>query len=600
MSLSRLSRPVARLRRRLPTWARVVLDVAAIVLGAVLAIRPTTALDVLALLLGGGMVLTGILQFFDDARAESTRARWRFALVGVWLAGGAFVLVWPGLTVRVAAVLVGGALLLAGTLGVVGAFRRGRGLDERISDAAFGASGLIFGAVSLAWPDITLLVTAVAFGAWLLVLGISGLWTLLRARRDRAARGTRTPARRWGRTVVALGAVALAVTTALVTTPLREGSSVVDEFYAAPRDIPDEPGRLIRAEPFENQVPADANAWRILYTTTGVDGAVRVASGLVVAPRKGDGPWPVIDWNHGTTGFAQHCAPSLLEKPFWAGALFQLPQIIDEGWALVATDYIGLGTEGPHPYLIGPPSAYASLDAVRAAQELDEARLSANTVVWGHSQGGGAALWTGALARSYAPEIVLRGVAALAPAADPAALVSQLTDVTGGSIFGSFAFASYEAIYDDVSSRDYLRPGAVVTVRAMSERCLSDPGTIVSALAALGLSGDPEIFATPPTSGPLGRHLRENTPPPTVSAPLLIAQGSTDGIVRPSTQRSLVDRYCEAGQLLDYRLYDGFGHTQIVELKSSPLREELLAWTADRFAGEPVESGCRQTEIPSP
>ncbi len=599
MSLLRLAPRLTRFRTRLPPGFRILLDVAAILLGAVLAVRPTTALDVLALLLGGGMVLTGILQFFEDPGTGGARARWRFALVAVWLASGMFVLVWPGLTVRLAAVLVGGALLLAGALGIVGAFRRGRSVDERLADAAFGASGLIFGVVALAWPDITLLVTAVAFGAWLLLQGIAGLWTLLRARRDRAVRG-RSAARRWGRTVVAIGAVALAVTTALVTTPLREGSTVVDAFYAAPRDTPDEPGRLIRAEPFTNQVPADAHAWRILYTTTGVDGEVRVASGLVVVPRKGVGPWPVIDWNHGTTGFAQHCAPSLMERPFWAGALFQLPQIIDNGWALVATDYIGLGTEGPHPYLIGPPSAYASLDAVRAAHELEDAHLSVNTVVWGHSQGGGAALWTGALARSYAPEVFLRGVAALAPAAEPASLVSHLRGVVGGSIFTSFAFASFEAIYDDVTYREYMRPGAEVTVRRMSERCLNDPGTLVSAVASIGLSGDPELFASSPASGALGRHLRDNAPPPTVSAPVLVAQGSTDGIVRPATQRSLIERFCAAGQLLDYRLYEGFGHTQIVELKASPLRDDLLAWTADRFADVPVPSGCQESEIPSP
>lgn len=597
MTLTRVTRPIARLRRRLPTWLRAVLDILAVVLGAVLAVRPTTALDVLALLLGGGMILTGILQLVNDAGSTSERANWRTALALAWLLGGAFVLLWPGLTVRAAAVLVGGVLLFAGTLGVVGAFRRGRSADERISDAAFGSSGLIFGATALAWPDITLLVTAVAFGAWLLVIGIAGLWTLIRARRDSSAGGRRSRARRWGRTVVAIGAVALAVTTALVTAPLSDTSTVVDEFYAAPRDTPDEPGRLIRAEPFTNQIPADATAWRILYTTTGVDGEVRVASGIVVVPRKGEGPWPVVDWNHGTTGFAQHCAPSLLERPFWAGALFQLPQVIDAGWALVATDYIGLGTEGPHPYLIGPPSAYASLDAVRAAHELDDAHLSTSTVVWGHSQGGGAALWTGALARSYAPEIYLRGVAAIAPAAEPASLVAHLTGVIGGSIFTSYAFASYEAIYDDVSYREYIRPGAQVTVRAMSERCLSDPGILVSGVASIGLSTDPELFSTSPALGSLGRHLRENAPPPTVSAPLLVAQGGADGIVRPSTQQSLVTRFCAAGQLLDYRLYPGFGHTEIVELKSSPLREDLLEWTAARFAGEPVAPGCQESEI---
>ncbi|RZI95079.1 MAG: hypothetical protein EOO67_03330, partial [Microbacterium sp.] len=83
MSLLRLAPRLTRLRRRLPLGARVLLEVAAIVLGAVLAVRPTTALDVLALLLGGGMVLTGILQFFEDPGVGGARVRWRFALVAV-------------------------------------------------------------------------------------------------------------------------------------------------------------------------------------------------------------------------------------------------------------------------------------------------------------------------------------------------------------------------------------------------------------------------------------------------------------------------------------------------------------------------------------
>ena len=65
------------------------------------------------------------------------------------------------------------------------------------------------------------------------------------------------------------------------------------------------------AEPFTREVPDDAQAWRILYTTTGVDGLVRVASGLVVVPTGCDGrPGPAFDWEHGTTGCAQHSAPT--------------------------------------------------------------------------------------------------------------------------------------------------------------------------------------------------------------------------------------------------------------------------------------------------
>ncbi|MFS0865781.1 lipase family protein [Microbacterium sp. 179-B 1A2 NHS] len=589
---------VGRLHARLPEGVRIAIAVAALVLGVVIVIRPTTALAVLAWLIGGGMVLTGVLELTGRADDETERPRWRTVTGVAWLLGGIAVLLTPGLTVRVLATLVGILLLAGGVLGLVAVFRRGRTVDARIADAAFGISGVIFGALALFWPDITLLVVAVVFGARLIMSGVTDLWTRLRRRGDdRAAAREGTdgrPRRRWGRTVMAVASVALAVTTALVTVPLREGSTVVDDFYAAPRDMPDEPGRLVRAEPFTNGIPTTANAWRILYTTTGIDGDVRVASGIVAVPKEGDGQWPVIDWNHGTTGYAEHCAPSLQPRGMWSGAMYILPTLISEGWAVVATDYIGLGTEGPHPYLIGPPSAHASLDAVRAARELTDADVGARTVVWGHSQGGGAALWTGGIARDYAPDVWVQGVAALAPASDPATLVREITGVTGGAIFASYAFASFSEIYDDIGYGDYVRPGAETILRQMSERCLSDPAIIVSVAATLGMSGDPRLFTGSPAAGDLGRHLRENTAPLRQTAPLLLAQGGADSIISVGAQSDFVDRMCAAGQDVDFRIYDGYEHAAVVE-RPSPLLTELVEWTRDRFAGVPVAEGCETT-----
>jgi pimeloyl-ACP methyl ester carboxylesterase len=86
---------------------------------------------------------------------------------------------------------------------------------------------------------------------------------------------------------------------------------------------------------------------------------------------------------------------------------------------IVATDYVGLGTAGPHPYLIGQGEARSVLDSVRAARQMPQLSLQPATVVWGHSQGGHAALWAGALAPSYAPDVHVLAVAALAPASDP-------------------------------------------------------------------------------------------------------------------------------------------------------------------------------------
>ena len=433
-------------------------------------------MGVLTLLVGAGFVVNGVMVVIEDREDDSHGAsRWQRAriLEGVlWIAAGVFVLLYMGLTVRLLAAVIAVGLIVNGVRTAAGAIRRGISVDARITAGARGVASAILGLLALLWPDITLLVAAVAFGARLVIGGITEGWRALRGEAALSRGHTRGTFRRFARTSASVASLALVVAAGAVSIGRHEGSPVVDDFFAAPKDVPDAPGQLIRSEPFTQGVPEDAIGWRILYTTTRGDGSRAVASGLVVVPRTGDGDWPVIDWHHGTTGFGQQCAPSLLDEPFESGALFVLREIIDQGWALVATDYIGLGTEGPHPYLIGEDSGHASLDAARAAQQLEPARLSEDTVLWGHSQGGGAALWSGAVAADYAPELEIHGVAALAPAANLLGLVENLPNVTGGSVFASFVVAAYTATYPDVTWREYIRPGAEQTVRSMSGRCL--------------------------------------------------------------------------------------------------------------------------------
>lgn len=587
--------PVRRWLDSVPRWVRAFLAVVAIVLGAAILLRPTTSLGVLAWLLGAGLVVLGAVELLTHPSDDGTPSGpWRTArrvVAVLMIAAGVFVLVFPGLTVRLIAVIVGTGLIVNGATSVAAAFRRQQSLDARVASAAFGVTGVVFGVLALAWPDITLLVVSVVFGARLIMAGAVLAWSLVAGARTREPGKTPGPARRWTRAGAALVSVGLAAVAAVASATLHSGSPVVDAFYAAPRDVPGQPGQLVRSEPFTRQVPAGARAWRILYTTTRGDGSPAVASGLVVVPASGAGSWPVIDWDHGTTGFAQSCAPSLAAQPFESGALMVLPQIIEQGWALVATDYIGLGTQAPHPYLIGPDTAHASLDAIRAARQLHQADLSDQTVVWGHSQGGGAALWTGALAHEYAPDLKLDGVAALAPASNLPALVANLPHVTGGSVFASYVLAAYAATYPDVSERAYLRPGATVTVDRMSQRCLAPPGVLASVLTALALSRDPEIFAEDPTTGALGRRLAQNVPPPTISAPLLIAQGAADKLVIPAAQQDYVNRLCAAGQQVDYRTYAGRDHVPLVE-PDSPLIPQLVTWTHDRLDHKPIQQGC--------
>ncbi|GAA1996362.1 lipase family protein [Microbacterium ulmi] len=584
---------------RLPRWVRAVVGLASVALGAVVITRPTTSLGVLALLIGAGLVLAGLLELVGGGQSEEGERtpRWHVLAAVLWIVAGVFVLVFPGLTVRVVALVVGVALIVNGVLSVLSVFRRGQTLDARIAALLLGLAGVAFGLLALLWPDITLLIVAVVFGARLVIVGLLELWRAVRGARAVREGTDAAPSAlsRWTRTIAAVAAVVLAVAAGAASVALRSGAPVTDDFYAAPRTVPSEPGQLIRSEPFTREVPEGARAWRILYTTTNGDGTPAVASGLVVVPAEGFGKWPVIEWTHGTTGFAQQCAPSLLAEPFESGALFVLPEILANGWALVATDYIGLGTGTPHPYLIGQPTGRAALDSVRAARQLEAADLGGQTVAWGHSQGGAAALWAGAIADSYAPDVGLAGVAALAPASNLPGLIDALPDVPGGSIFGSFAIAGFTSIYPDVTFREYVRPGAEVTVREAAGRCLAEPGVFASLLTALGLSRDPEIMAKSPNEGPFGRRLVENIPPATITAPVLLAQGKDDPLVTPAAQDAFVRGLCDAGRPVDYRLYAGRSHVQLVE-PDSPLVPQLVEWTKARLSGEPGLAACNRAE----
>jgi hypothetical protein len=164
-------------------------------------------------------------------------------------------------------------------------------------------------------------------------------------------------------------------------------------FYDPPSPLAEaEPGTLIRAEPFDGySLPAGASAVRILYHSRTLAGADVAASGVVLIPAGAAPPegWPVIAWAHGTAGVARMCAPSLMKDVLYGSE--GLMPMVAAGFAVVATDYAGLGTPGPHQYDNKIPQAHDVVYSVPAARAAVPS-LGRRWVAIGHSQGG-VAVW---------------------------------------------------------------------------------------------------------------------------------------------------------------------------------------------------------------
>jgi uncharacterized membrane protein HdeD (DUF308 family)/alpha-beta hydrolase superfamily lysophospholipase len=570
---------------RLPRWARALLGLACVVVGVSLTTRPFTSLSVLVLLTSAAAIVTGITRW---GTARTTAGRLDDLVAAGWIAVGILIAAWPDLTVRGIALVVGIAMIVGGLGDLVGGLRGTQ--DQRLAAVLKGAASVVFGVLALSWPDVTLLVVAVVFGIRTVLFGLSELLAAVRGDRGAPSGSDGRPGLLKRSFHLVAAAVALVVALALgsLSATLHEAEPSIGAFYDTPAEVPDEPGRLLRSEPTDQSVPDGAEGWKILYTTTTADGAPAVASGLVIVPGGVDGPLPVIGWAHGTTGVDRTCAPSLLSSGLAAGAFFLTEDVLDRGWALVATDYVGLGGEGDHPYLVGEPEARSVLDAVRAARQLDDVELAEETVVWGHSQGGGAALWTGQIAPDYAPDAEVIGVAALAPASDVAGLMSNLATMQGGSLFASYALVGYSSFYDDVDFDDYVVPTAATSVRETAERCLTAeilPSALTS--AALGMS----VFSGDLTTGPLADRLAENVPRGPYEMPLLIGQGEDDSLVVPTVQAAFVEGLCADGNEVDFRTYAGRDHVPLVE-PDSPAVPDLLEWTQQRFDGEAFAGNC--------
>jgi alpha-beta hydrolase superfamily lysophospholipase len=362
--------------------------------------------------------------------------------------------------------------------------------------------------------------------------------------------------------------------------------NALDPFYSSPEPMPNVLGAVIRAEPIDVDIEG-GTAQRLLYVSERPDGSRAVSGAMIFIPAKPApaGGRPVVAWEHGTLGMGDACVPSRSTNP--AGDMHTwIGPMMSQGWVVVATDYVGLGTTGPNQYLIAQSEVRDIVNAVRAARQFPDAQASNRYVTWGHSQGGHASIWTGHLGQEYAPELELLGVAAAAPALDLPEIASAQWDTTVGWVIGSDLIESWPTFYPELPVKSILTVQGQDASQRLAAECISESGLEALVREKLGQ----EFFSSNPAKNAAWTMaLRDQTPPPLpASIPMFMAQGTADQVVLPWPNSIIQVQWCAAGSDINVLWMGNINH-QDAALTAGPA---AVDWIADRFAGRPNTRSC--------
>ena len=262
-----------------------------------------------------------------------------------------------------------------------------------------------------------------------------------------------------------------------------------------------------------------------------------------------------------------------------------------DGDVVVATDYSGMGASGPPSYLIGTTEGRNVLDSVRAARTITAAHASDRVLLWGHSQGGQAALFAAQTAKRYAPDLRIIGVAVAAPAVELGALLrDDIGDFLGVGL-GAYAFSAYRQVYASdtrpVRLTTLLTPQGAAATPRIAKTC-SFP--LPTALRKLSQPLVGRFLAREPDRvEPWRTWLRKNVPASHgIGVPILVAQGENDKLVRVATTNAYVRALCGHHERVAYDTMAHASHA-LVGFKA---RSRVRSWFADLVAGRPVRTTC--------
>ena len=331
-------------------------------------------------------------------------------------------------------------------------------------------------------------------------------------------------------------------------------------------------------------LPSASKTILVLYRSLDPKGNPIAVSGTIDLPKGKEpkGGFKSISWAHGTTGAADICAPSRNAAGNPADGYIAYATASYDGWLkdghpVLRTDYEGLGTQGPHRYLVGASEGRGVVDIVLAARELYPA-LSKDYLIGGHSQGGHGGLFAGSLAPKLAPKLNLKGVFVYAPASH---LWEQGQAI--GSLGAGFEGLSGVAIMIMYSAAREagVEPSTLVTAEIAAKLGLIEEACSAQLAQALGTVQPKDLLKPGVTTASIDAALKAMNPNVKIKAPVLILQGLGDSTVFPVFTDLLVNELKTSGGKVTYNTFAGLSHSGVVT--DAAVKNAVSAWIKARL-----------------
>jgi len=351
------------------------------------------------------------------------------------------------------------------------------------------------------------------------------------------------------------------------------------KFYETPEPLPaGKPGELIRSEQaYDYHLSYEASTFRILYHSLSAQGKDVAVSGVVLVPDgvPPAGGWPVIAWAHDFTGSARQCAPSLL-KNLNQGPLLSMYASL--GYAVVASDYAGLGTNFPYAAFDTRSNAMDlifSIPAARAALP----QLGKKWVVAGYSQGASVAVAV-AEAVSEMGDPNFLGAVSIAGVADPQEMFERFSNGPEHAML-VFLAQGVKTVFPEFRIEEILAEKAIPLYQYIRFSCEPGSGPRVPANEMLkpGWENNLNIKKFWERNRLGGR--------PALS-PLLVISGEADTAVPAALTARAVGQLCAQKDRVLFVRYPGLNESAVLGNSVS----EQLSWIKARFSGLPAPSNC--------